>query len=42
MREAETHREVILQAAEYAVQNGFTVGGLEYSPIKGPEGNIEF
>lgn len=42
VREAETHREVILQAAEYAVQNGFTVGGLEYSPIKGPEGNIEF
>lgn len=42
VREAETHREVILQAAEYAVQNGFSVSGLEYSPIKGPEGNIEF
>ena len=42
VREAETHREVILQAADYAVQNGFSVGGLEYSPIKGPEGNIEF
>ena len=37
-----THREVILQAAEYAVQNGFSVSGLEYSPIKGPEGNIEY
>ena len=42
VREPETHREVILQAAEYAVQNGFSVNGLEYSPIKGPEGNIEF
>ncbi len=42
VREPETHREVILQAAEYAVQNGFSVRGLEYSPIKGPEGNIEF
>ena len=42
VREPETHREVILQAAEYAVQSGFSVSGLEYSPIKGPEGNIEF
>ena len=42
VREAETHREVILQAAGYATDNGFSVSGLEYSPIKGPEGNIEF
>ena len=33
---------MLAQAAEYAVQNGFSVSGLEYSPIKGPEGNIEF
>jgi len=26
----------------YAVENGFKVLNLEYSPIKGPEGNIEF
>ena len=42
VREPETHREVILQAAEYARQNGFAVQGLDFSPIKGPEGNIEF
>ena len=42
VREAETHREVILQAAGYAQANGFAARGLEYSPIKGPEGNIEF
>lgn len=42
VREPETHREVVLAAAGYAVQNGFSVCGLDYSPIKGPEGNIEF
>ena len=41
VREPETHREVILQAAGYAAANGFSVLGLDYSPIKGPEGNIE-
>ena len=42
VREPETHKEVILQAAGYAAANGFSVLGLDYSPIKGPEGNIEF
>ena len=41
VREPETHKEVILQAAGYAAVNGFSVLGLDYSPIKGPEGNIE-
>ena len=42
VREAGTHKEVLLAAAGYAVQNGFSVCGLDYSPIKGPGGNIEF
>ena len=42
VREADTHKEVILHAAEYAVKNGFSTIGLDFSPIKGPEGNIEF
>ncbi|MFV0412785.1 MAG: TlyA family RNA methyltransferase [Oscillospiraceae bacterium] len=42
VREAETHAEVIANAMEYAVQNGFAYLGLNFSPIKGPEGNIEF
>lgn len=42
VREAATHLEVLLAAAEYAFQNGFSVNGMDYSPIKGPEGNIEF
>lgn len=42
VREPETHREVIIAAAGYAIQSGFAVKGLDFSPIKGPEGNIEF
>lgn len=42
VREPETHKEVIIAAAGYANQNGFAVKGLDFSPIKGPEGNIEF
>lgn len=42
VREASTHKEVIAQAAQYAFDNGFSVKGLDFSPIKGPEGNIEF
>lgn len=42
VREPETHREVLLKAVAYALENGFSALGLAYSPIKGPEGNIEF
>lgn len=42
VREPETHKEVLLAAAAYAVASGFSVCGLDHSPIKGPEGNIEF
>ena len=42
VREAQTHREVLHQAISYALGNGFSVLGLDHSPIKGPEGNIEF
>ena len=42
VREISTHLEVIRNAAGYAMANGFTVCGLDFSPVKGPEGNIEF
>ena len=42
VRDAATHREVLLAAADYAKQNHFAVAGLDFSPIKGPAGNIEF
>ncbi len=42
VREAETHREVLAAASGFAVQSGFSAVGVDFSPIKGPEGNIEF
>ncbi|MEG0650387.1 MAG: TlyA family RNA methyltransferase [Oscillospiraceae bacterium] len=42
VREAETHFEVIKNIVSLANANGFNALGLDYSPVKGPEGNIEF
>jgi 23S rRNA (cytidine1920-2'-O)/16S rRNA (cytidine1409-2'-O)-methyltransferase len=42
VRDTSTHILVIEAAMGYAVNSGFSVSGLSYSPIKGPEGNIEF
>ena len=42
VRELETHREVIANVFSYAIQCGFFIKGLDFSPIKGPEGNIEY
>ena len=36
------HEEVIEKVITFALENGFSVHNLEYSPIKGPEGNIEY
>ena len=37
-----THLEVVEKVIALAVDNGFSVLGLEFSPVKGPEGNIEY
>ena len=42
VREPQIHKEVIRKVADCAVGLGFAVKGLDYSPIKGPEGNIEY
>ncbi|MDE6664406.1 MAG: TlyA family RNA methyltransferase [Lachnospiraceae bacterium] len=42
VREPEIHEEVINKIITYAEMIGFEVKGLSYSPIKGPEGNIEY
>ncbi|MCI6249330.1 TlyA family RNA methyltransferase [bacterium] len=42
VREPSTHAEVLHMAEGYAMANHFTPAGLDFSPIKGPEGNIEF
>ncbi len=42
VREKSTHLEVIRNVTAYAQEIGFLVRNLEFSPIKGPEGNIEY
>ena len=42
VREKSTHYEVIEFVLSYAVSIGFQVLNLDFSPIKGPEGNIEY
>lgn len=42
VREAATHKEVLDDFVALADGLGFTILGLTFSPVKGPEGNIEF
>ncbi len=42
VRDLSTHVEVIETITSFALENGFSILGLTYSPIKGPEGNIEY
>lgn len=42
VRDPSIHREVIRNVLSYAAAAGFSPGHLEYSPVKGPEGNIEY
>jgi 23S rRNA (cytidine1920-2'-O)/16S rRNA (cytidine1409-2'-O)-methyltransferase len=42
VREPETHKEVLDSFVSLADTLGFTILGLTFSPVKGPEGNIEF
>ena len=42
VREKSTHHEVIDMIVSYAVSIGFKILAIDFSPIKGPEGNIEY
>ncbi|MBE5925141.1 MAG: TlyA family RNA methyltransferase [Lachnospiraceae bacterium] len=42
VRDINVHKEVIHMVVDYAKSIGFFVCNLDYSPIKGPEGNIEY
>lgn len=42
VRDADVHREVVRGILAFAPSIGLSVMGLDYSPIKGPEGNIEY
>ena len=42
VRDPAIHREVVDKAVAFAAENGFLVRGLDFSPVKGPQGNIEY
>ncbi|MBZ4662396.1 MAG: hypothetical protein JG776_78 [Caloramator sp.] len=42
VRDKEVHIEVIKSVLEFAISIGYSLKGLTFSPIKGPEGNIEY
>ena len=42
VRDSSVHREVIEMIVEYARTQSLGILGLDFSPIKGPEGNIEY
>ena len=42
MRDPQVHLTVINNVIATAGELGFKIAGLDYSPVKGPEGNIEY
>ena len=42
VRDAAVHEQVINNVISFAKSEGFGIAGLDFSPIKGPEGNIEY
>ena len=42
VRDAKVHIQVIRDVIASAIENRFAVLGLDYSPVRGPEGNIEY
>lgn len=42
VRDSEVHKEVINKVINFSKEIGFKIKDLSFSPIKGPEGNIEF
>lgn len=42
VRDKSVHIEVIEKICNFCLENGFSILNLDYSPIKGPEGNIEY
>ena len=42
VRDPRVHKQVVESITSFCLENGFDVLGLDYSPIKGPEGNIEY
>ena len=42
VRDRAVHLDVLRKFQEFFPKAGFTLMGLDYSPIRGPEGNIEY
>ncbi len=42
VKDMAVHKEVVEGIYDFVTTNGFGVRGLDFSPIKGPEGNIEY
>ncbi len=42
VRDPAVHESVVKTICDFAVESGFSVLNLDFSPIKGPEGNIEY
>lgn len=42
VRDPKVHCDVVNSIVDFCINNGFDVLGLDFSPIKGPEGNIEY
>ena len=42
VRDHAVHESVVASITEFAVESGFNVCNVDFSPIKGPEGNIEY
>lgn len=42
VRDPAVHQEVLEQFLRHAAQSDFSVKGIDFSPIRGPEGNIEY
>lgn len=42
VRDKSVHREVIEKIRNFVLDHGYSILGLTFSPVKGPEGNIEY
>ena len=42
VRDPKIHLQVLRDVARYAAESGLGVTGADYSPVRGPEGNIEY
>uniref|UniRef100_UPI0040563DE0 TlyA family RNA methyltransferase n=1 Tax=Agathobacter sp. TaxID=2021311 RepID=UPI0040563DE0 len=42
VKDKKVHKEVLQSIIRFSLEHGFSVLNLDYSPIKGPEGNMEY